>query len=67
VIEYDPGLAPGQEVVTPGSGGWSVDIYRYITYLDGTTTTEEWTWHYSGAFTKIERHPCFRNNTCPDD
>jgi vancomycin resistance protein YoaR len=67
VIEYNPDLAPGQEVVTPGSGGWSVDIYRYITHPDGTTTTEEWTWHYSGAFTKIERHPCFRNNTCPTD
>jgi vancomycin resistance protein YoaR len=67
VIEYNPDLAPGQEVVTPGTGGWSVDIYRYITYPDGTTTTEEWTWHYSGAYTKIERHPCSRTDTCPED
>jgi len=67
VVEYNPDLAPGQEKVTPGTGGWSVDIYRYITYPDGTTTTEEWTWHYSGAYTKIERHPCFRNDTCPED
>ena len=43
-------------VSSSGSGGWSVDIYRYITHPDGTETTEEWTWHYSGAF-KVTRVP----------
>ena len=34
--------------VQAGSGGWSVTVYRYITYPDGTETTEEWPWHYVG-------------------
>jgi len=34
--------------VQSGSGGWSVTVYRYITHPDGTETTEEWAWHYTG-------------------
>ena len=63
----DASVPPGEERVTQsGSGGWSVDVYRYITFPDGRQTTEEWTWHYSGLYRIIERHPCMFNNTCPD-
>jgi vancomycin resistance protein YoaR len=44
-------------VKSAGSGGWSVDIYRYITHPDGEEATEEWTWHYSGGFRVIEYNP----------
>jgi vancomycin resistance protein YoaR len=40
---------PGTATVTQqGTPGWTVDIHRYITYPDGTTTTETKTWHYEG-------------------
>jgi vancomycin resistance protein YoaR len=62
----NPDIPPGEEnIKQAGSGGWSVDIYRYITYPDGTQTTEEWTWHYSGGFRIIEVNPCELTNTCP--
>jgi len=54
----NPGLECGTEEVTAnGSGGWSVDVYRYITYLNGEQTTEKWTWHYTGLYKIIERGP----------
>jgi len=60
-------VPPGDErVKQSGSGGWSVDVFRYITYPDGHQTTEKWTWHYSGLYRIIERHPCMFNNSCPD-
>lgn len=36
--------------VQNGTGGWSVDVYRYITHPDGTETTETWSWHYTGYY-----------------
>jgi vancomycin resistance protein YoaR len=60
-------IPPGEEhIKQSGSGGWSVDVFRYITYPDGTQTTEKWTWHYSGLYEIIERHPCMFNNSCPE-
>jgi vancomycin resistance protein YoaR len=60
-------IPPGDEEVTQqGSGGWSVDVFRYITYPDGHQTTEEWTWHYTGLYQIIERHPCMFNDSCPE-
>jgi vancomycin resistance protein YoaR len=60
-------IPPGEEEVTQeGSGGWSVDVFRYITYPDGHQTTEKWTWHYTGLYRIIERHPCMFDNSCPD-
>lgn len=46
-----------EDVVQTGSGGWSVDIYRYITHPDGSQTEEMWTWHYTGGFNIIEYNP----------
>jgi vancomycin resistance protein YoaR len=58
----DPTLPCGTEKVKQqGSGGWSVDVYRYITFPDGRKTTETWRWHYSGASLIIERNSA----TCP--
>ena len=62
-FEIVPGLPVQERVASNGSGGWSVDIFRYITYPDGTQTTEKWTWHYSGAYRVIEQHPCVRAGT----
>jgi vancomycin resistance protein YoaR len=70
--EANPDVAPFTErIKSAGSGGWSVDIYRYITHPDGTETTEEWTWHYSGGYRIIEVHPCMLKSNpqknCPTD
>jgi vancomycin resistance protein YoaR len=60
-------IPPGEErVKQSGSGGWSVDVFRHITYPDGNQTTEKWTWHYTGLYEIIERHPCMFNNSCPE-
>ena len=40
-----------------GTGGWSVRVYRHITYPDGERTTEEWSWHYRGSYRVIEYNP----------
>ena len=53
-----PDVAPcTTKTVQSGSGGWSVDSYRYITDPDGTRTEEMWTWHYIGANKITETHP----------
>ena len=60
--ERNPDLACGTEQVKyEGTGGWSIDYYRFITYPDGRRTTEKWTWHYPGLYEVIERGPA-----CPD-
>jgi vancomycin resistance protein YoaR len=65
-IEYDDTLDPGVTIVKAGSPGWSVDIFRYITYPDGTTSEEMWTWHYTGAIEITRMHSCHKpGNTCP--
>jgi len=48
-----------------GTGGWSVDIYRYITHPDGTETTETWSWHYTGYYTFKEYNPGHPNCAAP--
>jgi vancomycin resistance protein YoaR len=56
--ERNPDLPCGEErVKSAGSGGWSVDVFRYITYPDGRQATEKWTWHYSGLYRIVERGP----------
>jgi len=36
--------------IVEGGPGWTVDVYRYITYPDGTQTTEVWTTRYEGLW-----------------
>ena len=56
--EQNDELACGTErVKSEGTGGWSVDYFRYITYPDGHQTTEKWTWHYAGLYEVIEHGP----------
>jgi vancomycin resistance protein YoaR len=43
--------------VQSGHGGWSVTVYRYITWPDGEETTEEWHWHYTGLYRIYEWNP----------
>jgi vancomycin resistance protein YoaR len=50
-------------VVQTGQGGWSVTVYRYLTYADGTEETQEWGWHYTGLSRIKEYNPA----TCADD
>jgi len=60
--ERNPALECGTErVKSGGSGGWSVDYFRYIFFSNGRPTTEKWTWHYAGLTEVIERGPA-----CPD-
>jgi vancomycin resistance protein YoaR len=40
-----------------GSSGWTVTVYRYITYPDGTQTTEKWYVRYQGAWRILEYNP----------
>ena len=60
--ERNPDLECGTEKVKyEGTGGWSIDYYRFITYPDGRRTSEKWTWHYPGLTEVVERGPA-----CPD-
>ncbi len=63
--DYDDTLDPSVTIFKAGSPGWSVDVFRYITYPDGTTTEEMWTWHYTGAIEITKMHSCHRDNSCP--
>lgn len=49
--------------IQAGQGGWSVTVYRYITYPDGTEVTQEWDWHYTGLHRIKEYNPA----TCEAD
>jgi vancomycin resistance protein YoaR len=62
VTDPPNGCKPNKPItVQNGTGGWSVDVYRYITYPDGTETTETWSWHYTGYY-KIQEY----NDDDPD-
>ncbi len=43
-----PNEAPSGTVFQNGTPGWTVTVYRYITYPDGTKTTESWVERYQG-------------------
>lgn len=50
VEEVDYGLACGRWYTkTAASPGYTIDVFRYITYRDGSRTTEKWTWTYSAG------------------
>lgn len=41
---------PSGQVFQNGTPGWTVTVYRYITFPDGTRTTEAWAERYEGLF-----------------
>lgn len=54
----DLGVQPCEyPVVQQGTPGWRVDVYRYITYPDGTKTTEAWSERYEGYWELTGYHP----------
>lgn len=60
-IEYvgDPTVPPGTEVTTStGTRGWTIDIFRYFDYADGTNETEVWSHRYKPRPNKINVNPC---------
>jgi hypothetical protein len=50
VEEIDYSLGCGRFYVkTAAQPGFTIDVFRYIDYADGTRTTEKWTWSYSAG------------------
>jgi len=50
VEEVDYSLPCGRSYVkVPAQAGYTIDVFRYITYRDGSRTTEKWTWTYSAG------------------
>ncbi|MDX1690497.1 MAG: VanW family protein [Acidimicrobiia bacterium] len=59
VFEPDESIDPGdQEVVDEGDQGWTVTVFRTITYPDGEETVESWVWRYRPFNKVIAVHPC---------
>ncbi|MBP1632848.1 MAG: hypothetical protein H6Q11_1136, partial [Acidobacteria bacterium] len=58
-FEPDPTVTPGEERVdTEGTPGFTVTVFRTITYPNGTETTEQWTWRYDPWPNRVSVHPC---------
>ena len=63
-FDPDPTIPPGEQDITDeGSPGWTVTVYRIITFPDGSETTESWIWRYHAFPQRISVHPC----DLPDD
>jgi vancomycin resistance protein YoaR len=68
VYDANPKVEPGTEqVVSKGSGGFSVTVTRVMTMPDGTVIRQPFTHRYRGAFRRIEKNPCdlFADVDCP--
>ncbi|MGI8822505.1 MAG: VanW family protein [Acidimicrobiia bacterium] len=67
--QADSVVPPGTEIVaTTGSGGWTVDVTRTITFRNGDTSSQTWTHVYQPIPTIIRVHPCDMpgsTQTCP--
>ncbi|MCU0280437.1 MAG: VanW family protein [Acidimicrobiia bacterium] len=58
-FDPDPTVPPGEQKETSaGSPGWTVTVYRIITFPDGTETTEQWMWRYHPWPRRISVNPC---------
>lgn len=55
------------QVTQNGSPGWTVNVYRYITYPDGTQTTEAWTERYEGYWELTGYNPSTPPSTWGSD
>jgi len=60
VYEADPSLDPGEErVTTQPQPGFTIDVWREITYPDGHTVIEpKFTWTYDAGPKVVKVHPC---------
>jgi len=60
IYEGDRSLSPGQEVVKYSAyAGYTIDVYRHITYPDGRTVTQpRFTWRYQPHPKVVKVHPC---------
>ncbi len=57
--EADSGVTPGDEIVKQsGRTGWTITLFRTITYSDGTEKAEEWDWTYRPQPRIVRVHPC---------
>ena len=56
----NPELMPWDEEleVQRGADGWSVKVTRDLTFVDGSTTTEDWIVRYRPWPRHVEVHPC---------
>ncbi len=58
-FDPDPNVAPGEQKVTfEGTPGFTVTVYRTITYSDGTQTSQNWVWRYHPWPKRISVNPC---------
>ncbi|MBN2113717.1 MAG: VanW family protein [Acidimicrobiia bacterium] len=58
-FDPDPDIAPGeQDVTSQGTQGWTITVYRIITFPDGSETTESWMWRYHPWPRRVSVHPC---------
>jgi Ca2+-binding RTX toxin-like protein len=58
VYKPNPAMDPSEEIRTPGQAGFSITVWRDITFADGAKVAEEDDWTYSAAPTVITTHPC---------
>jgi vancomycin resistance protein YoaR len=68
VYEANAAVTPGTEnVVSKGSGGFSVTVTRVMTMPDGRVIRQPYTHRYRGAVRRIEKHPCNMSSSieCP--
>jgi vancomycin resistance protein YoaR len=56
-VDDDHNVAICETKLVSGNPGWTVDVYRYITYPDGTRTTEVWATRYEGLWSITWYHP----------
>jgi vancomycin resistance protein YoaR len=65
--EPNPDVQPGEErVVEEGAQGWTVTVFRTITFPDGTVKEQQWDWTYDPFLRVVEIHPCeYQGYPCP--
>jgi hypothetical protein len=68
VTEIDYSLACGRSYVkVAAQAGYTIDVFRYIDYPDGTRTTEKWTWTYSAGPEVRRVGACYPGGGSNDD
>ena len=68
VTEIDYSLACGRSYVkVAAQAGYTIDVFRYIDYPDGTRTTQKWTWTYSAGPEVRRVGACYPGGGSNDD